>query len=178
MWQHFLHDICNGELKNTYCIYIYNLYIYIIDWLDSPIRSYWITWPGFFVVAIEIIMCQGGAETSYWSQLRVSPRLKHLEPRSPNGHIPKDFYMYSAFTENPGNQCYLHSSKTLGLVDANWMVKHDGYAHFIARKVWNSSLVVIHHVQFTLILVHLDIRYLCICTRTCIRMATCEISVQ
>ena len=159
-----------------YVLYIY-IYYRLVGFTNQKLLDHMAR---FFVVAIEIIMCQGGAETSYWSQLRVSPRLKHLEPRSPNGHIPKDFYMYSAFTENPGNQCYLHSSKTLGLVDANWMVKHDGYAHFIARKGWNSSLVVIHHVQFTLILilVHLDIGYLCICTRTCIRMATCEISVQ
>ncbi|CAL1135720.1 unnamed protein product, partial [Cladocopium goreaui] len=47
-----------------------------------------------------------------------------LASRSWKASVFLDFYMYSAFTENPGNQCYLHSSKTLGLV-AMWCLPMD-----------------------------------------------------
>ena len=45
--------------------------------------------------------------------IRDRSQVPAVRPNSPQAQA-QDFYLYSYFTENPGNQCFLHSSKSLG----------------------------------------------------------------
>lgn len=63
-----------------------------------------------------------------------------LASRSWKASVFLDFYMYSAFTENPGNQFYLHSSKRCGA--CLWTCKHKWFppgSFYLPKKGFMSG---------------------------------------